>query len=261
MRKLLLFIAVAGVVYYVLQQTYLKTEKDSVPAKADMSAFRFKTPLRIVYFQDVSGSIKVNGVELVSSAVFNPYFIETSRTIELNFGVIANLSARKLLTVSLPAATFQAPVIPDFRSASITEKRKNKERYLNEQSAYEADSIRYHKERKALIARFSSQVDSIINIYREKLAGETDLATATSIADKVFNFSQSDGARNFLILNSDGLDSYRRVVKKLNNPAEVILVNASGITKTSIDAILTKTLQSSEQAVEYTLINSLQAKL
>lgn len=256
MKKAILLLAVSIGIYYFVQDNYLKKGNDSLKVKSTVdSTVKQQQPIRVVFFQDVSGSIKQNGVELITSSVFTPYFNATDRSIEINFGCIENLSAKKLITVFLPAATFSKPEIPDLRTASITDKRKFKEIYLNDLQKFQADSARYFSERKNLIAQFCKQVDSAIGVFRAKLSSETDLVTAVSIADKVFNYSVSDAAKNILILNSDGLDSYNRTVKKLNNKACVYLVNANGIIKTSVDGILTNTFQSSEQAIEISLIN------
>ncbi len=61
------------------------------------------------------------------------------------------------------------------------------------------------------------------------------------------------GRRTFLILNTDGIDSYHRKANALKNMATVILVNANGISHTALDAVVTVTLESTQQAIQYSL--------
>ena len=214
---------------------------------------KYSPTLRIVFYLDVSGSNKTAGVDLISSEIFKQYYNELEKEMEVNFGCIQSLSAKKLITLKLHAKHFRKPDIPDKRKVRIEERKSVAERYAELSKQYVEDSIAYYSKRTVDINAFRAQVDSAVAVFKKKLSAETDLSTAVTIADKTFNASQSDGARNCLILYSDGQDSYGKKIKTLNNKAEVILVNASGLVHTSIDSIITTTFQSPEQAIEYSL--------
>jgi hypothetical protein len=204
----------------------------------------------------MSLSIKINGVEVVSSQQLDPIFSETQRSVELNFGLITARSVRQFITVMLPAQNFFKPILPDIREASITDKRRSKERYLALLNQYMKDSIQYFSERNHCIYQFKRSVDSILNIYKNIYSSRTDLITALRIADKIFNYSAVDGAENILIVNSDGQDSFHRNIRKLHNKARVILVNANAIQHTNLDAIVTNTFASPDAAIQFILNNN-----
>ena len=211
------------------------------------------TPLRVVYFQDCSPSIRTNGVEIISSGVFAPFFENTHQSIELNVGFITNLTAKKLITLHLPAARFTKPMLVDFKDVIITDRKKVANDYQIKVRQYEADSVTFYSKRTKCINDFRAQVDTVLNKYQKKQSSSTDLTPVVEIADKTFNYSVIDGARNVLILNTDGIDSYHRKAKAMKNKATVILVNANSISHTALDAILTNNLQSSEQAIQFSL--------
>jgi hypothetical protein len=209
----------------------------------------------VIFYQDVSGSTKQNGVELISSSIFTPYFNDVNRNIELHFGIIDSLTAEKLVSLALPARKFKIPVLQDLRQLSITEKRQEKERFLNSEKRYESDSIKFYEERNKRISEFCNKVDFELAIYKNNLSGQTDLVTAIDIADKVFSYSIFGNTKNYLLLNSDGQDSFNRKTTKLDSDTEVLLINAAQKCKTSIDDIVNIRLQSSEQAIHFTLNN------
>lgn len=245
-----IFIIALGIC--LLGDIFSNVKWNAQPVTQPVATRKPVTPIRVIVYQDVSGSIKKNGVELISSQTFAPYFSEVTRATELFFGIISGHSAQKLVTVHLPPATFQRPVTPDGNTIEITIKRHAKEQYLNDYKRYEADSIAYFSDRNLRITRFSKQVDSLLFAYHKKLSSSTDLITAIDIADKVFN--NTDTARkDFLILNSDGINTDRRTITKIANPVEVILTNAGANRRTSIDAIITKRFESVEEAIALSL--------
>lgn len=209
--------------------------------------------LTIVYFQDVSGSIKENGVEIISTSVFKPYFDEVDRDIQLEFGIIDNLSAEKLISVILPKRHFSKPILANLKNLNVVEMRKEKERYIKARKLYIEDSTHYYQVRNQKIKDFCKIVNESLAIYFNNLSGQTDLVTAIDVADKVFEYPDFQSSIDFLLLNSDGLDSHKRKVIKMKHKAEVILINAGKNQKTSVDAIITKKMQSSEQAIKFTL--------
>lgn len=212
-----------------------------------------KSPICLVFYQDVSGSITENGVELVSSSIFTPYYNDIDRDIEFYFGVIDDLTAQKLIALKLPARNFIRPILHDLRNLSITENRKERERFLKTNKQYQADSIQFYQDRNKRIAEFCIKVDALLSKYNNNFSGETDMITAIDIADKVFSYSTLGANGHYLLLNSDGLDSSNRKVSKLQNKADVILINAGRKMHTSVDAVVTMKLQSPEQAIQFTL--------
>jgi len=251
MKNLMLGILLCAGFYLLFQGTRSHDSNDNQPVT--IARLPIDMPIRVVYEQDVSGSTKKNGVELIRSSIFQPYFENTNRTVDLYFGVISDSSAKKLTHLFLAAKTFAPPLIPSLSSASVTERRLTKEAYEKLLKKYQADSSYYYKMRRLKIADFCHVVDSIVNFTRKKLSPRTDLITAINIADKVFNYSENDAIKNYLILNSDGLDTFHRKSTKLKNDETVILVNASGVRKTSIDGIIKQNFQASEQAIQYSL--------
>jgi hypothetical protein len=214
---------------------------------------RERSSICVVYGQDVSGTIEKHGVEITSSAAFIPYFNEVNRNIELNFGIIDELSTEKLITLILPAKQFNCPPLKDLTTLSATEKRREKEEYTAAYNQYTEDSIKYFTERTQHIETFSKNIDSLLDSYRSNLAEQTDLISLVDIADKVFNYSVFKSSENYLLLNTDGMDTYHRRLSKLKNKAEVVLINADRNIETSIDSIVTLRLQSTDQAFKFTL--------
>jgi hypothetical protein len=135
---------------------------------------------------------------------------------------------------------------------SVTEETRAKQAYTQGVANYEADSISYSTDRANTIQDFRRCCDSLLQSKKGHEAGYTDIATAVRVADKVFNGSTPD-CTNFLILNSDGKDSYVASVPKLHNTGQIILVNAHGLDHTSVDSAATIQLESPELAIEYTL--------
>ena len=247
MKTLLAIFAILAGCYLMLDGTNDKGGIIGKPA-LEHSGTALKPPINVVFFQDVSGSIAQNGIELVSSSVFEPYFDDTARKIELCFGVIAGDKGRKLISLSLLPQALSKPLIPDTKELSITERRKLTAEYSEESKAFLRERDGYFAKRKLSIYEFCRSVDSLIAIYKIRLSPETDLETAVLIADKAFNAAET-GTRNCLILNSDGMDSKKRTITRMNNKALVMLTNADGIAHTSIDSILSTTLESPEKAI------------
>jgi hypothetical protein len=257
MKNILFFIIGLSVVYYFVNK-YQQSNRHILADEIEQSTTLLnEEPICVVFYQDVSGSTTQNGVEIVSSGVFAPYFNDVNRNIELSFGIIDSLTAAKLVSLALPKRTFTAAKLKDLRKLSITEKRREKERFLQAEKQYTLDSLNFFNDRNQRIEEFANNIDSSLAKYQNGLSGQTDLITAIDIADKVFSFTTFGANKKYLLLNSDGLDSFNRKPVKLHNNAEVILINAGKKGRTSVDDILTNSMQSSEQAIQYTLSNSL----
>ena len=257
MKSILIIITATVICFFVFRQLNPATNKKQPSIRSAIESVNpiSKLLINVVYFQDVSRSIKKNGVELISSSVFTPYYNAIDRNIKISFGCISELSARKLISVTLPAITFTKPALADLSNTSITEKKKLKELYTTDIKKYHEDSTQYFSDRHTRFTEFCKSIDSLVGLFKDKLSMKTDISTAINVADKVFNFSGNDSARNILILNSDGLDTSKRSINKMKNKAIVILVNAGGNNHTSVDSIITTTLQDSEQAIQYSLTN------
>jgi hypothetical protein len=212
-----------------------------------------KSPIRVIFYQDVSPSIKENGVELISPSVFAPYFNESGRSIELYFGVIESLTSKKLLYLSLPEAKFTKPRMPDVARLPFEMQNQAKKRHSVALANYSQDSIHFFSDRDARIKKFCYQVDSVLSPFRTNYSDKTDLTPALKIADKVFNYSPDSEIENFLLLNTDGYDSRKRNACAMKNSVDVILINANSNDNTNLDSVVTIQLQSSEQAIDFTL--------
>lgn len=208
------------------------------------------------FFQDVSGSIIKNGIEIEKSDVFEPYYQAVNINIELYYGVIENLTAKKLIHLELPKRYFLKPNLSDLTKLDIVERRKEKAWFLEAEKKYIADSIQFYTDRNQRIQGFKTKVDAKVALYEDNLTNSTDMITAVDIADKVFSYPVFSNSKNYLLLNSDGLDSYKRKAKKLKNSAEVILINSGNNIPTSVDAVITRKLQATEQAIMFTLSNN-----
>lgn len=253
MKSAIWIMAILVIGFLLYKYAFAKQNKATSSFEIQFDTSALEPSINVVEFQDASGSITQNGVELISSTVFTPYFKDNRRDIQLSFGIINGLTARKLLTIELPANRLRRPIMPDFEVVPFGSRNDFKKRFKAAQEKYEADSTVYMKDRMLRFADFSKKVDSMITPYRVKLSRSTDLVPAIKIADKVFNYCFAGPAANFLLLNSDGQDSQHRVAKKLKNKAEVVLINANGNAATSIDNIITESFQSCEQAIEYCL--------
>lgn len=245
-----ILITVIMVAFGVGAYTYYgsKPEK-SIPLQ---NIREIQRPIRVVYYQDITRSIERFGIEIASSATFKPFFECTDRDIELHYGVISRSSARKLISLNLPAFRSVRPEVPDVTSFSITEKARKGREYEHAFSKYLDDSTAYYRFRAVRITNFSRKIDSLttaLNIPREQRS--TDVITAIDVADKAFNVR--DSAESYLLLNSDGLDNQSNSIAKLNNKATVILINAGRYLKTPVDGIEPIGFQSSEQALQFIL--------
>lgn len=209
-------------------------------------------PLVIVYGQDVSRSIFQNGVSIEPPSIFQPYFDNTGQQIDIYYGLISGNSAQKLLHVRLLPWLISRPQVPDLKGLNIVQAHKVKVAYETRLTAYHIDSSRFFTHRALLVAQFKTAVDSLLETKSTLDTMHTDIATMTRIADKVFNSSPTN-ARCTAILNTDGVDSYCPQIAKLHNNAYVIVVNAHGITQTSIDSVANIVLESSELAIAYSL--------
>ncbi len=246
-------VIVLGLLFY--KYAYAKQSKITAPIELQYETLKLEEPINMVYFQDGSGSIHWNGVEVIHSRVFTPYFNDYRRDIQLSFGVITDSTAKKLIPLELKAYRLHKPIIPDLDAVPYQERNELKRKFTAAQQKFLADSISYFSDRAGAIDSFRKQVDSLVAPYRTTLSNSTDLIPAITIADRVFNFCFASSASNYLILNSDGEDSRKRHPQPLKNKAEVILVNAKGNDTTSIENIITKSFQSTEQAIEFTLNN------
>ena len=257
MKKIAILILISTGVYCTLMHYPAGSQLQSATRTATSGIDEATLPaLRIVFFQDCSPSILQNGVEIITSSVFTPYYENIHRSIELNVGFIGDVTAGKLITLLLQPPEFQKPLPVDMRNVPITQQRKVQMEYLASICKYEADSATFYASRAKQISQFRQQIDTVLNGYRRRQSKSTDLAPVGMIADKVFNYSAVDGAENVLILNSDGIDSHRRVARPMKNKAITILVNANGMAHTSLDSIVTNTLQSPEQAIQLSLLNT-----
>lgn len=261
MKKFILLILGLLCVYFTSHNLFPKSETVSQNVTPVTAGMPQKASICSVFYQDVSASITKNGVEIISSSVFSPYYDEVNRNIELHFGIIDNLTAKKLVSLILPAKNFSRPALNDISKLSSTDKQREKDKFVSLDKQYKADSLNFYVNRNQKISEFCRSVDSLLSIYRNNLSGETDLTTSFDIADKVFNYSFYGATENYLLLNSDGLDSYHRNATKLQNIADVILINAGKKGHTSVDSIATITLESSEQAIQFTLNNPKNQKL
>ena len=105
MKKILIAIVIAGAIYYITSTFLLRKHHtgstggytgstSGIPAKAS----RVLEPImRVIFYQDVSKSNLSNGVDIVSSEIFMPYYDELEKEIELSFGCIDISSAKKAL--------------------------------------------------------------------------------------------------------------------------------------------------------------------
>jgi len=255
MKRMALLIVLLGSIY--LTHHFVQKRGAVLPETQQQSTeTKQAQALAIVYYQDVSGSMLSNGVELISAQIFQPYFNDTHRDIELHFGVIDNRTAGKLISIALPAQDFAPPVLLDLRKLSITEKRQEKARFLEATEEHKMDSARYFQVRNQSIEIFCARVESTLAPYRKKLSTDTDLLTSLAITDRIFAYSLFTNTRNYLLINSDGLDSGNRKASKMKSRVEVILINAGRNRPTSVDSIVTLTLRATEQAIAYTLFNN-----
>ena len=254
MKQIIPGLALVTIGYFIFSHIIHKSDRAGVQS----SEIQFETvpldpPLNVVAYQDGTASITRNGVELIHSSVFLPYCYAISRDIQLSFGIIDSLSSRKLITLQLPAARFKKPIKPDMENVGFEATSRLKAKYDRVYQKYQLDSTTYFSKRQRVFTTFCQQVDSSIAPYRVKLSRSTDLVVVIPIADKIFNFSFAGNSTNYLLLITDGLDSYNRYPGKLKNKAEIILINANGNASTDIDSVVNKKLQSTEQAIEFTL--------
>lgn len=210
-----------------------------------------RLPLSIVYFQDISGSITEYGVEIDSAGIFKSYYECVDRDINLYYGAISSNSAHKLIHLKLPGFSAQKPLEPNLANAANV--RDLKERYDTALKQFLSDSIIYYSDRKRRIEEFIREVESVIALSKDSLASQSDVVTAISVTDKVFNGYDDKGCKMFLILNSDGVDSYNRTAPVLKHAATVILVNASGSLETCLTNMPHIEMASTEDAIEFTL--------
>lgn len=208
--------------------------------------------LIIGFFQDVSRSITNNGVVLVNSNHFKSYYDLLNVHVRLYVGIIGD-SAMPLINVDLPAKSFTKPVLPDLSQRTVTEKRKLKTNYLHFMQLYIEDSTSYWADRLNRIHVFSRSVDTLMNSYRGMLVAKTDINTPLVVSEKLFSYTGKSPAKCFIILNSDGLNSKDKEVMQFNKAIPIVLVNAGGQRHCSLDSIVTITLESVSQAIEYTL--------
>lgn len=250
MKKIVILIAILAATSYLIY-SQLTTSKQNTNPTVQVHQIN-KTTITSVILQDVSKSIKKNGVELVTSEAFEPYFQDTSRNIDLYFGVIAGASAHKLLHVYLPASTLVQPSQPDLSISNIAVREKLKEDQFAKEKKFQKDSTQFFTERNKRIACFVHEVDSVMQPYKKQLTTQTDLATAIKVAETVLQYTQP-GSKNYVLINSDGIDTYKKSIQKFNAPAQIILINASAIQHSSIDSIVTMHLESLEQAIQYSI--------
>jgi hypothetical protein len=259
MKTILLSIALLVAIYLAIINSDLNRGKKEISSVQPVqSPLQIKLPtLRSLFYQDVSLSIRLHGIDLITSRLFEPYYHITNRTIELYFGLISEQSARQLIQLTLPAATFRKPVYSTLANTYSTKNKALKQNYVADLEKYTADSIAYYADRQARIVTFSRQVDSSLAPYRKYLTHSTDLSTIVSVAENVFRYSEIDSAQNYFIIYSDGHDSRQRTIKKINAKVCTILVNANGNEKTNIDNIIDYKFAAPAQAVAFTLHNHL----
>lgn len=217
-----------------------------------------KPPVILVFGQDASGSIKKRGVELSSSKVFDQLYLETSRDIDVYFGIISEQSSKKMIHLFLARQYFSRPLLPKQEKGSLWQESQLKKSYRKALQQFLSDSIAYWDARFAAIGTFRQEIDTLIEKARRQLAETTDLVTIVHIADRIFN--QSSNAEKVLILNSDGIDSGGRTVTTMQNKATVILCGANDLPSTCIDSIVTQKLASPEDAIKYILNHQNQTK-
>lgn len=251
--KNLIIILVTSIISFLYFSRDLKKKDESSSSGNGHVVVQPKPSIRIVVAQDVSLSTRVNGVQLIKSDVFWPYFNTYDRNIELNFSVISDHSTMEMLTLSLYARSYTKPQIPSIIDIPIKKKRELKVAYLDSMMIFIADSTLYFSERAMKIKEFSFNVDSLTNYYKHSLTGSTDLTTTLCNADKVFNSSLQDQYKNYLLLLSDGQNTSSSPLCRLKNPITTILINAGGNIKTSIDSIINIQFQSPTQAINHTL--------
>ncbi len=210
-----------------------------------------KQPLSIVYFQDFSGSITRHGVEIDSAGIFKRYYECVDRDIDIYYGTISSNSAHKLIHLELPCFSVQKPLEPSLEDAVNV--RDLKERYDTALKQFLSDSIIYYSDRKRRIEKFVTEVQPVISVSKDSLASQSDVVTAITVADKTFNGYDDKGCKMFLILNSDGVDSYNKAAPILKHAAKVILVNASGSLETCLINTPHIEMASTEDAIEFTL--------
>ncbi len=239
-------LALGGFTFYYFTESKKEIKQEIVKPKI--------LPLCVVFDQDVSQSDTENGVELITSDIFTPYFEDANRDIELFFGCISNSSTHKLIEINLPAPGFSKPVLQN-GDVSFLEKKKQKQKYDTDLKAYQIDSINYYTNRATQIKLFSFKVDSLIAIYKNHLTSKTDVATAAGNADKVFSSHKNSSVQNVLIMNSDGEDSFSKKITMQNKCLAILVNSGNAKIKTSVRSFISITLQSPEEAIQYSLKN------
>ena len=253
MKNAILILAIVAIGYFAYSYLHARHVSAAPTTDIEFETPPIKHPINVVYFQDGSGSISQNGVELINSSVFLPYCNDIHRDIQLSFGVISEQTSKKLIPVELLAERLKKPIMPIWDNVPFIAQNELKKKFTESMQIYQRDSAEYFSDRIKRFSAFCSQVDSVLAPYKVKLSQSTDLVTVIGIADKAFNYCFAGKSTNYLLINSDGFDSQNRLPEKLTNKSEVILINANGNTTTSLDAVITRSLQSTEQAIEFTL--------
>ena len=243
---IVLLLAVSGLIAF--------NHRDQTPSKESVIVFRqasVKQGISIVYFQDISGSITAHGVEIASTSIFNRYYECVDRDINLYYGTISSNSARKLIHLELAHFSIPKPIEPNLETTVNV--RELKDRYDAALKQFLSDSITYYADRKCRIQQFNTEVTSLLALNKDSLSSKSDVVTAISVADKVFNGYADKAVRTCLILNSDGVDSYNRTAPVLRHAVTVILVSASGSLKTCLANVPHTEMASTEDAITFTL--------
>lgn len=222
--------------------------------KPELERSQSSPQLIVAFFQDVSSSGPKNAVVLPTAEVFTPYFNLLHTEVRLHVGVIGD-QAIPLITLTLPKQTFTTPEKPDLINKTAIEKKKLKSDYMQQQHQYVQDSIKSWSDRNAQIKSFAEQTDSLMSKYQKNLVEKTDINTPLIVSEKLFNYTGAARAKCYIILNSDGYDSVSKNVLQFNKSIPIILVNAGGSRHSSLDSLVTITLESVPHAIEYTIHN------
>jgi hypothetical protein len=141
--------------------------------------------------------------------------------------------------------------MPSIVAISIGDKRVVSQQYVIDYGKYQSDSLAYWRERLDLIRTFQTSVDSLLSVYKSNLSNGTALVASVEQAERVFEVEVD--SKHALLIVGDGQDSNKEHINSIAGSPCVILINAAKKTQTSLDAILTKRMQSIEDAINYSI--------
>ena len=221
MRYIIILAIIGATAYFIF---FRKKEQTVASPEAIVKTVN-TNPLRGIFWQDMSGSIEQNGVDVINAETdFKPLFQASyQRPVEIDFGLIVEQSNKTLISLELLPPKFKQPLQPVRSGVSKIIFDNQVKEYGKRLAKYHTDSVIYFTKRNADSSSFINAVAKAIKNHKN--ARSTDFNICLDNTDRILNDRAGFFKENYAVFISDGINTNSNKLFEMKNKPVMIMVN------------------------------------